>query len=97
MTLPRSPLAFVAVTVVNATVVPGVWGLYSLLRTGRGASSLSSGHQASYVSRAVAFYRQIAGIPTNQNPPVVRYSEANLTAVQCRSRERWLLSANGPG
>lgn len=56
---------------------PGLWGLYSLLRTGRGASSLSSGHQASYVSRAVAFYRHIAGIPTDQNPPVVRFSEAN--------------------
>jgi hypothetical protein len=56
---------------------PGLWGLYSLMRTGRGASSLSSGHQASYVSRAVAFYRHIAGIPTDQNPPVVDFSEAN--------------------
>ena len=50
---------------------PGLWSLYSLSRTGRGASSLSSGHEASYVSRAVAFYRHIAGIPTDQNPPVV--------------------------
>jgi hypothetical protein len=74
MTLPRSPLAFVAVTVVNATVVPGVWGLYSLLRTGRGASSLTSGDQASYVSRVVAFYRHLAGIPTDQSPPVVGVS-----------------------
>jgi hypothetical protein len=53
----------------------GLWGLYSLLRIGRGASSLSSGHQASYVSRMVAFYRHLAGIPTDQNPPVVHFSE----------------------
>jgi uncharacterized protein DUF6675 len=50
---------------------PGIWGLYSLTRTGRGASSLSSGHENSYVSRAVAFYRHFAGIPTDQNPPVL--------------------------
>jgi hypothetical protein len=50
---------------------PSLWQLYSLMRTGRGASSLSSGHQASYVSRAVALYRHIAGIPTDQNPPLV--------------------------
>jgi hypothetical protein len=53
---------------------PGLWGLYSLLRIGRGASSLTSGHQASYVSRVVAFYRHLAGIPTDQNPPVVGVS-----------------------
>jgi hypothetical protein len=57
------------------TYSPGLWGLYSLLRIGRGASSLTSGHQASYVSRAVAFYRYLAGIPTDQNPPVVHFSE----------------------
>ena len=51
--------------------LPGLWTLYSLSRTGRGASSLSSGHEASYVSRAVAFYRHIVGIPTDQNPPIV--------------------------
>ena len=49
---------------------PGLWGLYSLLRTGRDASSLSSGHQASYVNRVIAFFRHFAGIPTNQNPLV---------------------------
>jgi hypothetical protein len=42
---------------------PGLWGLYSLLRTGRDASSLSSGHQASYVNRVIAFFRHFAGHP----------------------------------
>ena len=50
---------------------PGLWGLYILLRIGRGASTLSSGYEASYASRMVAFYRHIASIPTDQNPPVV--------------------------
>ena len=50
---------------------PDIWGLYSLSRTGKGANSLSGGHEASYVSRAVAFYRLIAGIPSDQNPPVL--------------------------
>jgi hypothetical protein len=49
---------------------PGLWGLYSLLRTGRDASSLSSGHQAAYVNRVIAFFRHFAAIPTNPNPVV---------------------------
>jgi hypothetical protein len=51
---------------------PGVWAMYSLLRTGLGSSFLTSGHQASYVNRAVAFYRHLVGIPTDQNPPAIR-------------------------
>ena len=50
---------------------PDIWGIYSLLRTGEGSNFLSGGHEASYVSRAVAFYRFIAGIPTDENPPVL--------------------------
>jgi hypothetical protein len=49
----------------------GIWGIYSLTRAGPGSSWLSGGHEASYASRAVAFYRHIAGIPTDQNPPMV--------------------------
>jgi hypothetical protein len=49
----------------------GSWGLFSMLRTGLGASYLSSGHDISYVSRAVAFYRHFASILTDANPPVV--------------------------
>jgi uncharacterized protein DUF6675 len=51
---------------------PGLWELYSLLRTKRSSSSLTSGHKASYVNRAVAYYRYLVGIPTDQNPPAVR-------------------------
>jgi hypothetical protein len=56
---------------------PGIWGLYSLTRTGLGSSSLSAGHEASYASRAVAFYRHITGVPTDQNPPVVYIAGGN--------------------
>ena len=49
---------------------PDIWGIYSLSRTREGSNILSGGHEASYVSRAVAFYRFIAGIPSDQNPPV---------------------------
>jgi hypothetical protein len=49
----------------------GSWGLFSLLRVGPDASHLSAGHDASYVSRAVAFYRHFAAIPTDTAPPVI--------------------------
>jgi hypothetical protein len=46
---------------------PGVWGFYSL--TGVRAGMLASDQPGSYVNRAVAIYRHIVGIPTDQNPP----------------------------
>ena len=49
-----------------------VWRYYSLARTGRDASSLVTGHEASSVNRAVAFYRYLAGIPTDTEPPAER-------------------------
>jgi hypothetical protein len=48
---------------------PDVWRYYGILRTGKGASPLTAGHGASYANRAVAFYRFLAGIPTDQEPP----------------------------
>jgi hypothetical protein len=50
-------------------ISPGVWGAYLLVRTGEGASALAVGHEASYVNRAVAIYRHLAGIPTDEEPP----------------------------
>jgi hypothetical protein len=47
----------------------GEWGYYSLARTGTGASALLTGHEASYVNRAVALFRHLAGLPTDQEPP----------------------------
>ena len=38
-------------------------------RTGRNASKLTGGHDASSINRAVAFYRYLAAIPTDQEPP----------------------------
>jgi len=51
---------------------PGIWRYYSIARTGKDASSLAAGHDASTVNRAVAFFRYFAGIPTDQEPPAAR-------------------------
>jgi len=50
----------------------GAWRYYSVSRTGRNASKLIAGHEASSVNRAVAFYRYLAGIPTDMEPPAAR-------------------------
>jgi hypothetical protein len=50
-------------------LTPSEWGYYSLVKTGTGASSLTTNHEASYVNRAVAFFRYFAGLPTDQQPP----------------------------
>ena len=50
-------------------VSPGVWGVYLLTRTDEGMSALAGGQEASYVNRAVAIYRHLARIPTDQEPP----------------------------
>ena len=49
----------------------GNWGVFSVIRAGAGASYLSMGHDASYVSRAIAYYRHFAAIQTDMNPPVI--------------------------
>lgn len=51
---------------------PDVWRYYSIARTGRNASGLTIGHDASSINRAVAFYRYFAGIPTDMEPPAAR-------------------------
>ena len=47
----------------------GVWRYYSITRTSRNASLLTAGSEASSINRAVAFYRYLAGIPTDKEPP----------------------------
>jgi hypothetical protein len=49
-----------------------VWRYYSIARTGRNASRLATGHESSSINRVVAFYRSLAGIPTDQEPPAAR-------------------------
>ena len=51
---------------------PGVWGFYSLTRVRMASSLLPTGSDASYINRAVAQFRHIAGIPTDKDPPVAR-------------------------
>ena len=49
-----------------------VWRYYSMVRTGKNANRLIAGNEASAVNRAVAFYRRLVGIPTDQEPPAAR-------------------------
>jgi Family of unknown function (DUF6675) len=49
-----------------------IWRYYSIARTGKNASSLAAGHEASSINRAVAFFRYLAGIPTDKEPPAMR-------------------------
>jgi hypothetical protein len=49
-----------------------VWRYYGMTRTGRNASRLTTGHSSSSINRAVAFYRSLAGIPTDREPPAAR-------------------------
>jgi len=51
---------------------PGVWNFYSLTRTRMASSMMPTGGEASYINRSVAFYRFVAGIPTDQEPPAAR-------------------------
>jgi len=53
-------------------VAPGLFGVFVLSRSGEGASVLTAGHESSYVNRATALYRQLAGIKTDQEPPAAR-------------------------
>lgn len=51
-------------------ISPTSWGYYNLSRTTeKGSSFLVDGHAASYVNRAAAYYRLLAGIPTDRDPP----------------------------
>jgi hypothetical protein len=49
-----------------------VWRYYNIARLGLNSSGLAAGHAASSINRAVAFYRYLAGIPLNQEPPAAR-------------------------
>jgi len=46
-----------------------VWRYYSIMRTSKNASLLTAGYEASSINRAVAYYRYLAGIPTDKEPP----------------------------
>ena len=48
-----------------------VWRFYSLTRTGEGVAWRARQRMPSYVNRAVAEYRHLAGIPTDHEPPAI--------------------------
>ena len=49
-----------------------VWRYYSIVRIGKNANQTMAGNESSAVNRAVAFYRHMVGIPTDQEPPAAR-------------------------
>lgn len=49
-----------------------VWRFYSIVRTGTNSNRLLTGNESSAINRAVAFYRYMVGIPTDQEPPAAR-------------------------
>jgi len=49
-----------------------LWRYYGIARTSGSAGGLMAGHEASAINRAMAFYRHLAGIPTDQEPPASR-------------------------
>ena len=51
---------------------PGSFAVRILTRSGEGSSILAAGHEKSFVNRAAALYRYIAGIRTDQEPPAAR-------------------------
>jgi hypothetical protein len=55
---------------------PGVWGYRNLCGIREAGMAAGGDHTASYVNRAVAMYRHIAGIPTDQEPPLMRDNPA---------------------
>ena len=49
-----------------------VWRYYSIVRIGKNANQALTGNKSSAINRAVAFYRFMAGIPGDQEPPAAR-------------------------
>ena len=49
-----------------------VWLYYGIVRTGKNANKRMVGNESSSINRAVAFYRYVVGIPTDQEPPAAR-------------------------
>jgi hypothetical protein len=46
-----------------------IWRYYGIVRTSKIAGLLNAGNEASYINRAVAFYRYLTGVSTDKEPP----------------------------
>lgn len=51
---------------------PGQWNFYSLTRAHKASSMLPLGGEAPYINRSAAFFRYLAAIPSDQEPPAAR-------------------------
>lgn len=51
---------------------PAAWSFYQIARAGENSSALVAGRESSLVNRLVAFYRYLAGIQTDLEPPAMR-------------------------
>jgi hypothetical protein len=49
-----------------------IWRYFSIVRIGKNANGLIARNESSSINRAVAFYRSLVGIPTDQDPPAAR-------------------------
>jgi hypothetical protein len=49
-----------------------IWRYYNITRMAKQANLLIMGHDASLINRAVAFYRHLTGIPSDQEPFAAR-------------------------
>jgi hypothetical protein len=58
-------------TYVFERLSPAVWGYYSLSGAREGLAFVGN-HDSSYLNRALAIYRHLAGIPGNQEPPLAQ-------------------------
>jgi len=56
-------------TYIFTRLSPASWGYYSLSGAREGAALLGS-HGSSYLNRALAIYRHLAGLPGDQGPPL---------------------------
>lgn len=71
-------------TLTVITRQPGdAWAYSSLTRTSPRASSLTDGHEASAINRALAMFRHMAGVPTDQEPPGARSHCLTWKAPEC--------------
>lgn len=49
---------------------PAAWSFYQMTRAGEASSSFVNGRESSFANRLAAFYRYMAGIPTDLEPPL---------------------------
>jgi hypothetical protein len=50
----------------------GVWSFYEMTRASDASHAMAAGRTGSYVNRLAAFYRHMAGIPTDLEPPLAQ-------------------------